>query len=309
MQKLAPIALFVYNRPEHTRRTLKYLQENFLAEDTRLFIFSDAAQSPADANRVNDVRALASTVTGFKSVKLIARSQNMGLADSIISGVTQLVNEYEKVIVFEDDLLSSPYSLRYFNEALQRYENEERVMQVAAYMFPLQSEAPLPQTFFLRSINSWGWATWKRAWDYFEPDINTLYPQFDAQKIYRFTVDGTMQNYWTQLLDFKHGKNNSWAIRWHASLFLHNGLVLYPAKSLIENIGHDGSGVHSIIEDTYKVHPSRQPISSFPVILEEEAHALTAVKNFYRHRKGSWFKRGRKFMLNQWFKLKKRLRS
>lgn len=309
MQKLAPIALFVYNRPEHTRRTLKYLQDNFLAEETRLFIFSDAARSPIDVDSVSEVRRLAAQVAGFKSVKLIARLHHMGLADSIISGVTQLVNEYGKVIVFEDDLLSSPYALRYFNEALQRYEKEDRVMQIAAYMFPLQSDTPLPQTFFLRSISSWGWATWKRAWDFFEPDINILYPQFDAAKIHRFTVDGTMQNYWIQLLDFKNGKNNSWAIRWHASLFLKNGLVLYPAKSLIENIGHDGSGVHSIIEDTYKVHPSRQPINAFPTRLEEEPLALKAVKNFYQHRKGSWFKRGRKFMVNQWFKLKKRLRS
>ncbi|GAA4784184.1 glycosyltransferase [Olivibacter ginsenosidimutans] len=304
MQNPAPIALFVYNRPEHTRRTLNYLQQNLLAAETRLFIFSDAPRQASDEDQVTEVRTIAAAVSGFKSVKLIARDTHMGLAKTIIDGITWLVNEYGKVIVFEDDLLSSPYALSYFNEALLRYEQEQQVMQIAAYMFPIKPAQTLPETFFLRSVSSWGWATWKRAWQHFEPDINRLYEQFDEDMIYRFTVDGTMHNYWTQLLDFKSGKNDSWAIRWHASVFLQKGLVLYPAKSLIENIGHDGSGVHSIIESTYKVHPSRKPVTFFPATIQEDAHALTAVKHFYKHRKGSWFKRGRKFLINRWFKLK-----
>lgn len=309
MQNLAPIALFVYNRPEHTRRTIKYLQQNILAEETRLFVFSDAPKNPVDEEKVEQTRALINGINGFKSVKLIKRTNNMGLASSIIAGVTQLVNEYGKVIVFEDDLLSSPYTLTYFNEALTTYENETAVMQVAAYMFPLKHDKHLPETFFLRSINSWGWATWKRAWNSFEPDIHHLYKQFNEEKIHQFTVDGTMMNYWKQFQDFKEGKNDSWAIRWHASVFLKKGLVLYPAKSLIENIGHDGSGVHSIIEDTYKVHLSRKPVSSFPKIIGEDAIALTEIKNFYKHRKGTWLKRGKKFIINKWFNLKSKLRK
>ena len=308
MQNPAPIALFVYNRPEHTRRTLKYLQDNLLAADSRLFVFSDAAKQTADEDLVQQVRTLIKQTRGFKSVKLIERQQNMGLARSIITGVTQLVNEYGKVIAFEDDLLASPHTLTYFNEALNKYEPEDKVMQIAAYMFPIKPTQPLPETFFLRSVSSWGWATWKRAWQYFETDINRLYEQFNEDNIYRFTVDGTMRNYWNQLLDFKAGKNDSWAIRWHASVFLHNGLVLYPAKSLIENIGHDGSGVHSIIESTYRVHASRAPVCYFPENIIENADALAAVKHFYKHRKGSWFKRSRKFMINKLFQLKQKIR-
>ncbi|QNL51416.1 glycosyltransferase [Olivibacter sp. SDN3] len=305
MQHLAPIALFVYNRPEHTRRTINYLQANVLAEESRLFIFSDAAKTPSDQEQVNEIRAFAVQISGFKSVKLINREQNLGLAASIISGVSQLVNEYGKVIVFEDDLLSSPYTLTYFNEALKRYAQTEQVMQVAAYMFPLKNSSALPETFFLRSTSSWGWATWKRAWDHFDPDIEHLYKQFDKKKIYRFTVDGTM-NYWKQLLDFRNKRNNSWAIRWHATVFLKEGLVLYPAKSLIENIGHDGSGVHSIIEDTYQVHPSRKEISSYPDSVQENPQVVEAIKYFFKHRKGSWMKRGKKYIINQWFHLKKK---
>ena len=115
MQNLAPIALFVYNRPEHTRRTISYLQKNLLADESRLFIFSDAPKTEADKAKVDEVRQLIKEVTGFKSIKIIERKSNLGLAESIISGVTQLVNEYDKIIVFEDDLLSSPYTLQYFN--------------------------------------------------------------------------------------------------------------------------------------------------------------------------------------------------
>ncbi|MFI5138204.1 MAG: glycosyltransferase, partial [Sphingobacteriales bacterium] len=130
MQKLAPIALFVYNRPEHTRRTISYLQKNLLADESRLFIFSDAAKTDDDKTKVDQVRQLINDVTGFKSVKVISRNENLGLANSIISGVSQLVNEYGNVIVFEDDLLSSPFTLQYFNEALTRYAEEERIMHI-----------------------------------------------------------------------------------------------------------------------------------------------------------------------------------
>ena len=129
MQNLAPIALFVYNRPDHTRRTLSYLQKNVLAEESRLYIFSDGAKTDADKAKVDEVRQLVKELSGFKSIKLIKREQNIGLANSIISGVTQLVKDYGKVIVFEDDLLSSPYTLEYFNEALDRYLNQDQVSQ------------------------------------------------------------------------------------------------------------------------------------------------------------------------------------
>src|SRR6202000_452118 len=145
MQNIAPIALFVYNRPDHTRRTLSYLQKNELAGGSRLFIFSDGAKTPADEAKVEHVRQLIQETSGFKSVKIINSKTNLGLANSIIKGVTQLVNEYGKVIVFEDDLLSSPYTLEYFNEALTRYANEEKVMHIGAYMFEL-ADKKLPET-------------------------------------------------------------------------------------------------------------------------------------------------------------------
>jgi hypothetical protein len=294
MQNLAPIALFVYNRPEHTRRTLNSLQKNLLSDESRLFIFSDGAKTPADQAKVDEVRQLISDVSGFKSVKVIKGKENKGLANSIIAGVTQLVNDYGKVIVFEDDLLLSKSSLQYFNEGLTKYANEEKVMHIGAYMFELDDKS-IPETFFYRIATSWGWATWARAWNDFEPDVDKLINQFDKQKINRFSIDGTM-NFWKQMQEFKAGKNNSWAIRWYASIFLKGGLTLNPAHSLVHNIGHDGTGVHSNIEDTYKVKISQKQIKKFPTEIKENEKAHIAIRNFLKNRKGSLVKRGMVFI-------------
>lgn len=294
MQSPAPIALFVYNRPDHTRRTLSYLQKNLLAEESRLFIFSDGPKTAADESAVLAVRELAAQVAGFKSVKLIARDSNLGLANSIISGVTQLVNQYGRVIVFEDDLLSSEYTLQFFNDALSRYANEDKVMHIGAYMFNLPDKA-LPETFFFRAAFSWGWATWDRAWKNFEPDVDKLMKQFDADRRNQFSIEGNM-NFWRQIKDFKAGRNNSWAIRWYASVFLQGGLTLNPTHSLVHNIGHDGSGTHSNVEDTYRVEIARKPVTYFPDVIEENKAAYTAIKTFLGKRKGSLLNRAKLFI-------------
>ncbi|HTM97630.1 MAG TPA: glycosyltransferase [Pedobacter sp.] len=302
MQNLAPIALFVYNRPQHTERTIKFLQQNELATESRLFIFSDGAKTPADEEKVLEVRSFIQKVDGFKSVTLIERKENMGLANSIIDGVSQLTKTYGQIIVFEDDLISSPYTLTYFNEALNRYRKEERVMHIGAYMYPL-TQQNLPESFFYRAATSWGWATWERAWAHFEPNIDSLMKQFDKPKKTAFSIDNTM-NFWRQMRQFKKGKNNSWAIRWYASIFLKNGLTLNPSQSLVNNIGHDGTGVHSGINDIYNVIINPKAIAEFPTLLKEDETAYKAIKAFLQHRKGSMMVRVKRFVkekLTQYF--------
>ncbi|WP_131538392.1 glycosyltransferase [Pedobacter nototheniae] len=293
MQNLAPIALFVYNRPQHTSRTIKFLQQNELATDSRLYIFSDGAKSEKDDQKVAEVRAIINAIDGFKSVKIIERKENAGLANSVIAGVSQLIKDYGQVIVLEDDLVTSPHTLTYFNDALNRYRNEEKVMHIGAYMYPLQQN--LPQTFFYRAATSWGWATWERAWKNFEPNIDTLINQFDAKKRNAFSIDKTM-NFWKQMQEFKAGKNNSWAIRWYASIFLKGGLTLNPSQSLVNNIGHDGTGVHSGINDIYNVIINPKPISQFPDVIAENAEAYQAIKGFLTNRKGSLWDRVKRFL-------------
>lgn len=294
MQTFAPVALFVYNRPQHTERTLKFLAKNELASESRLFIFSDGAASAADEQNVNEVRNLIKNIDGFKSVEIIRQQTNMGLANSIISGVSKLTADYGQVIVFEDDLISSPYTLTYFNDALSHYKTEERVMHICAYMYNLK-HANLPETFFYRAAGSWGWATWERAWQHFEHDIDTLIAQFDSSQKKGFSIDQTM-NFWKQMTDFKKGRNNSWAIRWYASIFLKDGLTLNPSHSLINNIGHDGSGVHSGINDIYNVVINPKTITHFPTEIKENLEAYNAIRHFLKHRKGSiWIRLKRYF--------------
>ena len=289
MQNFAPIALFVYNRPEHTRRTIKFLKQNLLAEESRLFIFSDASKNESSQLLVEEVREIIRSVDGFLEVQIIERKSNLGLADSIIDGVSRLVKEYGKVIVFEDDLISSSYTLQYFNDALNRYQNEDKVMHVGAYMYALNDES-LPETFFYRAATSWGWATWNRAWMNFEPDIDQLISQFNSEKKHQFSIEGTM-NFWKQIEEFKSGKNNSWAIRWYASIFLKGGLTLNPSQSLINNIGHDGTGIHSGLNDIYNVVINPQPVHFFPEKIKEDQQAYLSIKEFLKNRKGSFWQR------------------
>jgi len=289
MQHLAPIALFVYNRPKHTERTLKFLQQNELAAESRLFIFSDGPKTPADQEKVQELRDFLKTVDGFRSVEIVERKENMGLANSIITGVSRLVKDYGQIIVFEDDLISSPHTLTYFNEALNLYRKEEKVMHIGAYMYPLKDNL-LPESFFYRAATSWGWATWERAWQHFEPNIDVLMKQFDAPKRNAFSIEKTM-NFWKQMQDFKKGRNNSWAIRWYASIFLKGGLTLNPAHSLVNNIGHDGSGIHSGINDIYNVVINPKPVKTFPTEIKENPEAYKAIKHFLSNRKGSLWQR------------------
>nr|WP_276902764.1 glycosyltransferase [Pedobacter kyonggii] len=305
MQNLAPIALFVYNRPQHTERTLQFLQQNERAAQSHLYIFSDGAKTDLDKEKVAAVRKIIKKVDGFKSVKVIESKANAGLANSVIAGVTQLITEYDQVIVFEDDLVTSPHTLAYFNNALNHYREEEKVMHIGAYMYPLKSDN-LSQSFFYRAATSWGWATWGRAWKNFEPDINVLIKQFDKKKRAAFSIDNKM-NFWKQILEFKKGKNNSWAIRWYASIFLKGGITLNPSQSLVNNIGHDGTGVHSGINDIYNVIINPKPIVEFPTVIAEDPIAYKAIKSFLIKRKGNMVTRVRRFVkekLTQYFSKK-----
>jgi GT2 family glycosyltransferase len=298
--KLAPILLFVYNRPWHIQQTINTLMKNEYALESDLIIYSDAQKGEQDRKRVEATRQYIKTIRGFKSITVIEREKNMGLANNIIDGVTSVVNKYGKVIVLEDDLESSPYMLKYFNEALNYYENEEKVMHIGAYMYPIDTNG-LPETFFFRLASSWGWATWKRAWQYFNPDIEMLYKQFDTDKIHAFSMDHT-ENFWKIFQEFRTGKNNSWAIRWYASMFLQGGLALHPTISMTNNIGQDGSGSHSDASPMYNVKLATQVVTQFSSIIEENEMAYERIKHFYRHRKGSLFQRGIKFLRTKYMK-------
>jgi hypothetical protein len=246
MDNLAPIALFVYDRPSHTKKTLEAISANMLADKTSLYVFIDGPKYNADPTtieRVKETKEIVKSNKWCKDLNIIERDSNLGLANSIISGVTELVNKFGNIIVLEDDLVTTKYFLTYMNLALKMYETEDRVACISGYNYPI--EGFLPDTFFLKGADCWGWATWKRAWDNFEKDGTILAKQIQVRKIKReFDFDNSFP-YFQMLQDQIAGKNNSWAIRWYASSFLKGQLCLYPRKSFIKNIGLDGSGTHS----------------------------------------------------------------
>jgi len=240
--EVAPIILFVYNRPWHTQQTVEALQKNELADESELFIYSDAPKNEHAIENVARVREYIKTIEGFKKVTIIERAKNWGLADSIIDGVTRTVNDYGRVIVLEDDLVTSPYFLRFMNEGLEYYKDVEKVMHIAGYIYPLVTDA-LPDTFFLKPTSCWGWATWARSWKYFKKNTDELLEFFTEDMRKDFNL-GNSYNYFAQIELNKKGLLNTWAIYWYASVFLKGGLSLHPRISFVKNIGHDGSGVH-----------------------------------------------------------------
>jgi hypothetical protein len=181
-------------------------------------------------------------VQGFRSITIIERDKNLGLANSIIDGVTNIVNQYGKVIVLEDDMITSPYFLTYMNSGLTLYEKDERVASIHGYIYPVKNK--LPDYFFLRGADCWGWATWKRGWDFFNSDGQFLLNEIKRQKLERLFNFNDSYDYTGMLQMQIDGKVSSWAIRWYASAFLADKYTLYPGISFVKNIGLDGSGTH-----------------------------------------------------------------
>jgi len=294
-KKLAPIVLFVYNRVDHTEKTLQALEKAMLANQSEIFIISDGAKTSEHVATVQRVRSIIRKPWRFKKIHVIERSKNLGLAQNIIIGVSDIIQQYGKIIVLEDDLVVSPFALQYFNDALDLYQHTDSVMEISGYMYPVKNPSDLPESFFFRVANSWGWATWARAWQHFNANIDELVSDFTAEQIHQFSIEGK-ENFWKQVQEFKAGKISSWAIRWYASVFKKNGLVLYPRNSMTQNIGNDGSGTHTASESTYQVKLAEVPVSYFPTEICENKEAYEAIKYFYAHRKGSLINRGIRFL-------------
>jgi FkbM family methyltransferase len=286
IKRSAPVALFTYRRPVHLARTLRALQSNSEASRTELFVFSDNPKSSADSADVEAVRSLLRTISGFAVTHIVCRETNFGLARNITDGVSAVLAQRESVIVIEDDIVVSPFFLRFMNEALQRYGDVPRVGSISGYCYPLTS--PVPETYFIRGADCWGWATWRDRWLYYNADSGALAAELESRSLlHAFDFDGTA-SFSQMLMDHTAGKNESWAIRWHASCYLRDLLILYPGRALAQNIGRDGTGTHSTTTDeSLNVMLSPSPIVIGNVPIEENTQAREAIKNFFRAQGGA----------------------
>lgn len=282
MKQLAPIILFVYNRPNHTLQTLNALQNNELSKNSVLYIYADGIKVNANSEtiqKINETREIIKNKKWCKDVFIIEREQNFGLAKSVILGVTEIINKHNKAIVLEDDLITSPYFLNYMNEALDKYEYINSVACISGYIYPVNN---LPDLFFIKGADCWGWATWKRAWDLFETDGQKLLNELNEKKLTRQFDLNNSYPYTKMLQEQISGLNNSWAIRWLASAFLNNKLCLYPGKSLVNNIGTDGSGSHPGETDVYNTIPLNKPVILTDIKIEENKNALKKISSYFR---------------------------
>jgi hypothetical protein len=276
---LAPIIVFVFNRLPHTRQTIEALQQNEGAGRSHLFVYSDGPRSADDTATVRSVRDYIREIRGFREVSVIEREANLGLSRSVISGVTEIVSRYGRAIVLEDDMVTSPYFLKFMNDALDLYQDDEKVISVHGYTFPVKKA--LPMTFFLRGADCWGWGTWKRGWDLFEPEGALLFAELRQRKLERsFDHDGSYP-YTKMLEDQIAGNNDSWAIRWHASAFLKDKLTLYPGKSLVYNTGLDASGTHCTASHVYDTSVSQKPVRIIRIKIEEDPEARKIVREYF----------------------------
>ncbi|MFY0651340.1 MAG: class I SAM-dependent methyltransferase [Cyclobacteriaceae bacterium] len=241
--ELAPICLFVFNRPIHTKLTLDSLAHNYLSDQSELIVFSDGPRNHniSDVQLIDQVRSMVRSEDRFRKVTLVERQDNHGLACSVELGVSSVLEKFDKIIVLEDDLLTSVGFLTFMNEALDLYENENRVYHIAANIFP--SVIPLRKNLFYDEASCWGWGTWRRAWKHYITDTKHLIQKL--QESPRFDKFDRRRGYISQLEANREGRLRTWAIKWHTSIFLKQGLCLHPNKRLVKNIGFGENSTHT----------------------------------------------------------------
>ena len=241
---LAPIALFVYNRPGHAQRTVNSLRENELAPRSDLFVFSDGAKNEAGSAAVQQIRRYVRTIQGFRSVTIIERERNWGLANSVIGGITALCNEFGRVIAMEDDLLTTADFLTFVNQALKRYEAEPRIFSVSGFNFGFNGPKHYPyDAFCFYRSSSWGWGTWRDRWERADWKMSDYY-SFCTDKKQRRQFNRGGDDLSGMLARQMYGKIDSWAIRWAYTHFKQDALALLSFRPRVFHIGCDGSATH-----------------------------------------------------------------
>ena len=293
MTNLTPIIVFCYNRPEHLEQTLDALSRNELADLSTLYIYCDGPKEGASdemRQKITEVRQVARKRQWCKEVNVVEREENVGLMNNIVGAVTEIVNQYGRVITMEDDIITSKGYLRFMNEALELYKDDEQVMHISGYMWPHKHK--LPNTFFYEvPYPGGGWATWQRAWKHYTDDTKSLFDYWCTRwdEFNKFGGDYLQ----LQLEKNYRGTMKTWFIKWHAVMLMRGALTLFPGKSLTNNIGFDDQATNCYTTDKFDVVPvdyvkvERRPI-------KENKRAAREIYAFYQ---GRWYNRRRRTRL------------
>lgn len=274
MQKdnFSPIILFVYNRLQHTRLTVEALLKNHLAKDSDIYIFADGAKegdSEEKKHKVEEVREYIHTISGFKTITIEEAPKNKGLANSVIYGVTKVMEKHGKAIIVEDDIITNPFFLTFMNDCLNKYEDDKRLYSIGAYAYDIRfPHWHKENVYVVPRVESWGWATWKDRWDTADWQV-TDYEKMLAtpSMVKEFRRGG--RDLWHMLKNQMEGKIDSWAVRWHYSMYKQNAYCLYPKKGYASNIGFDGSGVHCDSTSTGSSAAMQASEQSYDIVLPD----------------------------------------
>ena len=293
MTNLAPIIVFSYNRPDHLRQTLDALVKNDLADNSVLYIYCDGAKANATDEQIANIqenRRVAHAAQGFKQVHVIERESNIGLKNNIVGAVTEIVNQYGRVITLEDDVITSSGFLNFMNEGLEMYKDDEQVMHISGYMWPHRCK--LPETIFYPvPYPGGGWATWKRAWQHYTDDTATLYNYWSMRwdEFNKFGGDYLQR----QLVANYKGTLKTWFVKWYAVMLMRQALTLYPGHSLTNNIGFDEQATNCYTTDKFDV----VPIDSVKVKRQQIRENKRAAREIYAFYQGRWYNKRRRTQL------------
>lgn len=279
--KYAPIVLFVYKRPAETRRVLEALAANPEAAQSELFVYADGPKNETDREKCLEVRRVVENCRGFAKITLRDAEKNKGLANSVISGVSEMLETFDRVIVLEDDLVTSKYFLRFMNEALDKFEHSDNICSIHAFSYP--PVCAEMQYFLRRGADCWGWATWKRGWKLFSPDSRMLHEEIIKRKLSKLFDRNGAFPYTKMLKDQADGKIDSWAIRWYASTFLAEKYTLQSNVMLIENIGLGNEATHcSSSKQHYEIILSDKPVIFDQPPGAEPAESVEMYRNYLK---------------------------
>ncbi len=254
----APIAIFAFNRPGHLSNLFASLMTNPEAEFSEIYLFIDGPRNSDDKKLTAETKKIGKDFSEFLNLTIFQSEKNLGLSESILGGIDKVLLNHDRVIVLEDDLELSPNFLHFVNRGLDVHISDLNVASIQGFsMIDLQSSEP---SYFLRGADCWGWATWSNRWESLVRDPKILLEQLRNKKLTRdFDLKGAYP--YTNMLERNCNKEiDSWAIRWHASMFLEGKVSLFPGKSLVKNMGRDGSGTHGGSQEEVQADLTEEPI-------------------------------------------------
>lgn len=279
-----PVIIFVYNRPIHTVKTIEALANNTLANETDIYIYSDAPKHVDNDHDVKKVREYIDSLESrnlFKSVNVIKAKVNKGLAKSVIDGVNAVFQKYEKIIVLEDDLVTTSNFLHYMNECLEFYSEKKDIWSISGYSYNLKIPNDYKETVYLSyRASSWGWGTWKNRWEKVDWDVKD-YDVFRKNKQMQKTLNKGGRDMTDMLHLQMQGKIDSWAIRWCYSQSKLEMKTVYPVNSKVRNIGIDGTGTHSGVAPKFDVLFGEQETDFHLKDLNVDKRIIKSFRNFY----------------------------